>query len=266
MKNTVKKILASLGLLVPLTNLKFAYSSIKLRRQNSAFKRKHPDFILPPDYIMYESYGLNYNDYYEDGKTTSKWLSELIQPWMPAVSVKDVLDWGCGPGRILRHLPANFPNAKIAGCDYNPATIKWLNEQFPAFDIQLNQVNPPIAQKDNSIDFAFGISIFTHLSKAGHAAWLAEMARILRPGGIFLFTTHGDVFQQRLTHNELAAYQNNQLVVRAAGPEGHRVYGAFHPPQVIQELILPYFKVLSHQPGNKHDGQLDQDVWIVQKS
>ncbi len=265
MKNAVKKLLGSLGFLVLLTKVKYLYTQLRMRKQNIAFQKTHPNFVMPPDYLMYEAYGLDYESYYNDGKATAKWLSEMVNPWISPNKVNSIFDWGCGPGRILRHLPEYFPNAKISGCDYNPSTVKWINVHFTAFDIKRNQINPPISLDGNTVDFAFGISIFTHLSEAGHTAWLAEIARILRPGGIFLFTTHGDVFQKRLTNYELKEYKNNKLTIRASGPEGHRVYGAFHPPRAIYELVSTQFSVLNHIIGTESINHINQDTWIIQK-
>ncbi len=265
MKNSLKKILSTLGLLVPLTKLKFIWSSRRLAKSNQQFRLTHPDFILPPDYMMYEAYGLDYKAYYEDGKNTASWLEEQIAPWMPAETVYSILDWGCGPARVMRHLPSHFPNGNIQGSDYNPETVQWLQHHFPAFNIKNNSLYPPLDFEAESVDFAYAISIFTHLSAKGHYAWIKEIARVLRPGGIFLFTTHGDVFRARLTKTEQLSYGRNELVVRGSGPEGHRVYGAFHPPAVISALIASDFELLKHEAGYILDGQPAQDTWIVRR-
>jgi hypothetical protein len=44
--------------------------------------------------------------------------------------------------------------------------------------------------EDSSIDFAYLHSIFTNLPDAATLAWFADLARIIRPGGIVAITTH----------------------------------------------------------------------------
>jgi SAM-dependent methyltransferase len=51
---------------------------------------------------------------------------------------------------------------------------------------------PPTPYESGSFDLVIGYSIFTHLSQAAQSAWLDEMRRIIRPGGLFLASTHGD--------------------------------------------------------------------------
>ena len=41
------------------------------KKDNEAFKKKFPDIVLPPDYLMYESFKLDYASYYFGGKKTA---------------------------------------------------------------------------------------------------------------------------------------------------------------------------------------------------
>jgi hypothetical protein len=43
-----------------------------------------------------------------------------------------------------------------------------------------------------SVDLLYGISVFTHLSEYHRHLWLSEIARVLRPGGCAILTTHGE--------------------------------------------------------------------------
>ncbi|MDZ7626596.1 MAG: hypothetical protein U5J96_19370 [Ignavibacteriaceae bacterium] len=42
------------------------------------FKEKNPDVILPPDYMIYESFQMNYENYYNDSVSTAEWLDKLF--------------------------------------------------------------------------------------------------------------------------------------------------------------------------------------------
>jgi len=50
---------------------------------------------------------------------------------------------------------------------------------------------PPTGFADASFDAIYGISVMTHLTAAARDAWLEELARLLRPGGIALVTFNG---------------------------------------------------------------------------
>ena len=49
-----------------------------------------------------------------------------------------ILDWGCGPGRIVRHLPSIVSKAKIFGSDYNEESINWCRENIEDVGFEVN--------------------------------------------------------------------------------------------------------------------------------
>jgi hypothetical protein len=77
-------------------------------KSNYYFKRTNPDVVLPPPYFLYETFGLNYHSFYNNSIETAEWLISFFGKYKTLENLK-VLDWGCGPGRVIRHLP-NFFN------------------------------------------------------------------------------------------------------------------------------------------------------------
>jgi SAM-dependent methyltransferase len=59
--------------------------------------------------------------------------------------------------------------------------------------------------ESSGFDLVIGYSVFTHLAKGAQTAWLEEMKRIIRPGGLFLASTHGDFAASFLDAASLAA-------------------------------------------------------------
>jgi ubiquinone/menaquinone biosynthesis C-methylase UbiE len=47
---------------------------------------------------------------------------------------------------------------------------------------------PPLPFPDQTFDLVFGISVFTHLRESWQFAWLRELARTLKPGGLAIMT------------------------------------------------------------------------------
>lgn len=106
------------------------------------------------------------------------------------------LDFGSGCGRVARHLIG--PAAKTAagpgaieytGVDVDRRQIDWAARHLPG-RFEVIPAAPPTALVAGSFDVIFTISVFTHLDEAMQEAWLAELARLLRPGGLLLATTH----------------------------------------------------------------------------
>jgi SAM-dependent methyltransferase len=232
--------------------------------KNKAFARLHPDFVLPPDYLMYESFRIDYEKYYRSGRMAASWLLSIIRKYQ-GDQTQDALDWGCGPARIIRHLPELAPTIRWYGSDYNSKSIEWFSANLPTIVWKVNQITPPLDMADNSLDVVYGFSRFTHLSATNHELWAAELHRVLRSGGLAIVSTQGHNFLNLLTESEKKLFNKGQLVIRGQVLEGHRTYSAFHPPQYINKLFY-MFKVIEHQidtPNANHP--LPQDIWILQK-
>jgi SAM-dependent methyltransferase len=104
------------------------------------------------------------------------------------------LDWGCGPGRTAIPLKRVFAkNWEICGCDvddFNINVLKKLDAEIPAVVADLF---PPLPYENNSFDVVHGISVLTHLTEDNQELWIEELARVLKPGGLALLTTHGEL-------------------------------------------------------------------------
>jgi SAM-dependent methyltransferase len=103
-----------------------------------------------------------------------------------------VLDFGCGPGRLLRHLVTRVPaGTAVDGCDIDEASIAWLRAHLPApHEAFRSAAEPPLPRADGSYRLIYATSVFTHLA-ASWSAWLCELHRLLEPGGVLAATIMG---------------------------------------------------------------------------
>lgn len=102
-----------------------------------------------------------------------------------------ILDWGCGHGRVARHCVAQWPQARIVGLDIDAENIAWCRQNLHAGAFEVAPLWPPSSLGDASIDAVFGISVMTHLTAAAQQAWLEELHRILKPKGLALLSYSG---------------------------------------------------------------------------
>lgn len=103
---------------------------------------------------------------------------------------KSVLDFACGYGRLTKYLFKFVPEAKIYGCDIQSDLVTLCQRNFLKGHFIKNEVKPPIDFEDSHFDLIFSYSAFTHFSEPNHIAWLKELARTLKPGGVMLHTIH----------------------------------------------------------------------------
>ena len=264
-KGKISNILRDLGLMHFTDRVRYYLQSRRNKSANQDFQSNNPDVKLPPDYLMYESFQINYEKYLNGGRAVAEWIVKSLRKYNTSQDVH-VLDWGCGPGRVVRHLPSILgSSSKIYGTDYNEKSINWCKMNLKGIDFNLNSLEPSLPYSNDTFDFIYGISIFTHLSEEMHYNWVHELRRVLRPGGIMLFTTQGHNFKQIMTPTEIAQYDSGKLVVRGKVTEGHRTYSAFHPDSFMRNLfqddeVLEVI-IQEHETGKA----APQDAWIVRK-
>jgi len=105
MKQTATRLLRKLHLLSFADRLRFLASAAQYRRHNKRFVAGHRDIVLPPPYMLYESFGkLDYRAYYEGGRESATRIVDMLKKHADLTNAR-VCEWGCGPARLLRHVP-----------------------------------------------------------------------------------------------------------------------------------------------------------------
>lgn len=130
------------------------------------------------------------NTFFATGyRQTVEYLEELAEFGMRPDRMKTILEFGVGTGRLLVHyLPFK---ARLFGCDVNPQAVEWTQKTLGhAAEIRLNGAEPPLPYEDGAFDYIYANSVFTHIPFAMHERWVAELARILKPGGCLIATVH----------------------------------------------------------------------------
>lgn len=97
-----------------------------------------------------------------------------------------ILDLACGSGAFLKDLAAAFPRARLAGADLSGAYLEEARRRSGvATLIQANAERLPLA--DGSLDAVSCVYLFHELPPAVRIAVAAEIARVLKPGGLMAF-------------------------------------------------------------------------------
>jgi ubiquinone/menaquinone biosynthesis C-methylase UbiE len=102
---------------------------------------------------------------------------------------KNVLDFGCGWGRVIRFFLKDIEPKKLWGIDIYDKVIDICKETNEWCNFCLVNPFPPTSFSDDMFDLVFSFSVFSHLSEDAHQKWLVEFSRILRPGGLLIATT-----------------------------------------------------------------------------
>ena len=152
------------------------------------------DPLVPPRRLQYVGRAEDF------GAVGADWRDRLlVDHGLRADS--DVLDIGCGIGRVAVALIPVLTEGTYEGFDIVPQFIRWCSREItprhPRFrfrlaDVRNRQYNrhggSPAAEyefpfADSAFDVALAASVFTHMEPDGVRRYLEETFRVLRPGG-----------------------------------------------------------------------------------
>jgi SAM-dependent methyltransferase len=179
------------------------------------------------------------------------------------VDAPAVLDFGCGCGRVLRHLMGR-PGWRLHGADRNLLAIAWCRKNLPFAAFDVAAAAPPLPYSDGAFDLVYAFSVFTHLTFEMQAAWIAEARRVLKDGGHLLLSLHGDSYAARLPSREKAEYRRGRAVVLEDDVAGSNRCNAFHPETYVRQTLADGFEVVDFRPRGAL-GNPSQDLYLLKK-
>jgi SAM-dependent methyltransferase len=110
---------------------------------------------------------------------------DFRKPVLPDIPSKTALDFGCGPGRMVRRMSRLFK--KVDGCDISPRLIDEAKKRFtdlPASEFFLTNGDDLGAAPKNSYDFIYSTIAMQHIAvRSIRMKILAAMAERLCDGG-----------------------------------------------------------------------------------
>jgi SAM-dependent methyltransferase len=206
-------------------------------------------------------------------------------------SCENVLDFGCGWGRIIRFFLKDLEGSRLWGVDCYAAAVE--SARQTNYWCRFEQIDPmpPVSLSDSMFDLIYCFSVFSHLSEEAHERWLVEFHRLLKPGGMLFATTRGRDFieycarlrdQQRKqglqpfllgpaqsfldTERCLADYDNGKFCYSAVGGGGildKSFFGeAVIPKAYVLDRWTKHFKFMDYVSNRT---LCPQDIIVVEK-
>lgn len=196
------------------------------------------------------------------GTMTANLVRQMFESHRDAASHYGTwLDFGCGSGRIARHIVSSGLADTLVGLDVDHDAISWCSRNLDGRFLAIAP-QPPTPVESGSVDVVTCISVFTHLDEPPQFAWLEEVGRLLRPGGLFIVSTHPPA----LTYNrpDLTEEDHKSLNERgflfAKGTGSFNDDSAFHSEDYLLREWSKRFELAELRAGALGNVQ-DLAVW-----
>jgi len=235
---------------------------------NARYRRRGaPDGLpLPPAGMIFLVTGsTDIGWFLEGGELAASSISQaLLEQGVVVADLDAILDFGCGCGRVLRHWHA-LPRTTVFGTDHNPKLVEWSRQYLPFASVGVNQLQPPLEYQDASFDLVYAMSVFTHLTEGLQSAWMDELARVVRPSGHIVISTHGEAYLDRLTETERRRFAAGRLVVKDnTKAPGSNTCAAYHPYAYVRDELARGLEIASFIAEGAQ-GNPPQDLFVLRK-
>jgi SAM-dependent methyltransferase len=189
--------------------------------------------------------------------------SALVRAGKELGGCRNVLDFGCGCGRVLLPLASRYPGIRFQGADVDAEAIAWCRSHIAEARFDVNPPLPPLPYAGAEFDLVYCVSVFTHLSDEYQRQWLPELRRILGPDGTLLLTFHGESVWQNLPPERRARIEREgHLFERSTKLKGvvpDWYHTAYHRQAYAIDLVSEHFRVLEFLPA----GMGYQDILVA---
>jgi SAM-dependent methyltransferase len=190
--------------------------------------------------------------------------AERLRDRLGYAAGKRVLDIGCGQGRLAIGALRVLGRVDYTGLDVDRRSVEWcrrhLQQENPSYrfehiDVQNDRYNPTgvplderfrLAIPDSEADIVYLYSVFSHMTEPDMRVYLAEVRRVLAPGGRVFFTTFVEEGVPEVSINP----PDTRLACR--GPLHVVRYDRGHLLSVLAESG---FSLIDFSHGTEADGQ-----------
>jgi len=248
----------------------FRVSALGLTLRERASPPRSGDIPVPPPLLRNRVHGnIDLNNFLVVGQTCAADLNRALGDIGKRLDDFDhVLEFGCGCGRVLRHLVPLSAAHHLYGTDIDQEAVSWCCQNLPSISCGVNAPMPPLDYKDGTFDLIYAFSVFTHLNEEFQFTWLRELKRVLKRGGILIATTHGAFVQNQnagvglLKNDDVETLRNKGFVFKQGASETFKLDGlpafyqtAYHTRRYIGDKWAEFFALRHYREQGLNNHQ-----------
>jgi SAM-dependent methyltransferase len=171
----------------------------------TAYKQRPIVRDLHPADHMFNTAARGWDDYLAVGESAASVITYVLSAG-PSGDVRRFMDFGCGHGRVARHLRAMFPDTEAVFVDIDPTGAEFCATTFNGTPITSEEDFSKLKLPAN-MDLIWLGSVFTHLDYGRMNTLFDLLASCLSRHGVLVGTFRGQTMYD--TMKELAAKDPN---------------------------------------------------------
>jgi len=204
---------------------------------------------LPPPYLRVLTAGAARADHFLIlGRRSAEEILRLAAGHGLQPDGAAILEFGVGCGRVARHVVRAAPAAAFHGCDVDPRLLGWSRANLPGA-YALTRPDPPLPYAKAAFDLVYALSVFTHMHEPAARVWLAELARVTRPGGLAILSHLDDRLPQAA--DVAPALARDGFAVRREGAEGSNLLCGYFTGEGFAARAAPAWTLLQSLPSDQ---------------
>lgn len=224
--------------------------------------------LTPPPALRERVHGdANLEAFENAGRIAAFHLAFHLRKSSGCFHFEQVLDFGCGCGRISKYLPLSLGFDSLSGVDVDKESIDWCRRSLGGIARFVScETTPPLPFDDGCFNLVYAVSVFTHLPQKLQFIWLEEIRRVLSPGGFVLISTHGPALLSKYDPSAVQEFLDQgfhfQTLSRAKGLPCY-YQTSYHSKEYISENWSSFFEIVGIvQRGVLHH----QDLVIMRRT
>lgn len=137
--------------------------------------------------------------------------AEFLSKHLDGFATARVLDCGCGTGMTGAALREAGCGGPLIGYDMSASSLEIARSKEIYADLRAVDLNGPLPMSADSVDGVLCIGVLTYVEAA---PLCREWIRVLRPGGVAVFTSRDDFWQTRGFETMLSGLEDEGLIAR----------------------------------------------------
>jgi SAM-dependent methyltransferase len=152
----------------------------------------------------------------------------------------DILDYGAGIGTSVPYFRRYFPNSKVIALDVSRLSLEVGESRFGEAAEWVHFDGLTVPYPDQSFDVVFLACVLHHVSHDEHAAAMAELFRVLRPGGTLAIFEHNPYNPLTRHAVNTCPFDENAVLVRPSRLRAAAERAGFVDASIVYRVFFPH--------------------------